>query len=806
MSQLIKQIFASEEKIELLQFIDELRQSSQKYLLRNEILSTFDRYCEENGNKEKLRTQSSLSKLISYTQEIIIEAENICLVYRPKIAQTEIYRIYEDLTIEPLTVNQLLDVRDRIVNCYHPEEGDIFEIDFQPFYDYSPSIRDSKNIGKGVQFLNRFLSSKLFQDPRQGLDVLYEFLSLHHYNGIVLLINGRIKNQHQLSNQVKEALAFVGDLSPEKPYEDFRYELQAMGFEPGWGNTAGRVQETLGILDELIDSPDPDLWQAFLYRIPMIFRIVLVSVHGWFGQEGVLGRPDTGGQVVYVLDQARSLEKQLKEDIRLAGLELFDIQPKVIILSRLIPNSDGTRCNEELERVHGTENAWILRVPFRDFNPNMTQNWISRFEIWPYLETYVIDAEKALLAECQGQPDLIIGNYSDGNLVAFLLARRLQVTQFIIAHALEKSKYLFSNLYWQDLENTYHFSLQFTADLIAMNAANCIISSTYQEIVGRPDSVGQYESYENFTMPNLYHVVHGIDLFSPKFNVVPPGVNEDVYFPYTRQEDRIPGKREKLEELLFTLEDPHQVYGKLTEPNKRPLFSMARLDRIKNLTGLAECYGQSPELQTHCNLILIAGKLSVSETTDGEEKEEIEKMYRIIDQYELQGKIRWLGVRLPKSESGEVYRVIADHKGIFIQPALFEAFGLTILEAMISGLPTFATQFGGPLEIIQDKVNGFYINPTNYLETAQKLVDFILKCEQDPNVWQSVSHKAMERVYSSYTWKIHTTRLLSLARIYGFWNFASKENREDLLRYLEALFYLIYKPRAQTLLEEHRYR
>jgi len=46
---------------------------------------------------------------------------------------------------------------------------------------------------------------------------------------------------------------------------------------------------------------------------------------------------------------------------------------------------------------------------------------------------------------------------------------------------LEKSKYLFSNLYWQDLEEKY-FSLQFTADLIAMNAANFIISSTYQEI------------------------------------------------------------------------------------------------------------------------------------------------------------------------------------------------------------------------------------------------------------------------------------------------------------------------------------
>ena len=49
-----------------------------------------------------------------------------------------------------------------------------------------------------------------------------------------------------------------------------------------------------------------------------------------------------------------------------------------------------------------------------------------------------------------------------------------------------------------------------------------------------------------------------------------------------------------------------------------------------------------------------------------------------------------------------------------------------ILEAMISGLPTFGTMFGGPLEIIQDKINGFYINPTNYVETSAKLLEFII--------------------------------------------------------------------------------
>ncbi|WP_427158341.1 sucrose synthase [Aliinostoc sp. HNIBRCY26] len=806
MSELIQAILDSEEKSDLRCFVSQLRQKEQNYLLRNDILNEYREYCNKFDKPETFYTSSHLGKLIYYTQEIIQEDSNFCFIIRAKIASQEVYRLTADLDVEAMTVQDLLDLRDRFVNKFHPQDGDLLELDFGPFYDYTPVIRDPKNIGKGVQFLNRYLSSKLFQDARQWLESLFNFLRLHHYNGVQLLINDRIQSQQQLSQQVKKAINFVNDRPNDEPYERFRLELQTMGFEPGWGNTASRVRDTLDILDELIDSPDPHTLEAFISRVPMIFRIVLVSAHGWFGQEGVLGRPDTGGQVVYVLDQAKNLEKQLQEDVILAGLEGLNVQPKVIILTRLIPNSDGTLCNQRLEKVHGTENAWILRVPLREFNPNMTQNWISRFEFWPYLETFAIDAERELLAEFQGRPDLIVGNYTDGNLVAFLLARRMKVTQCNIAHALEKSKYLFSNLYWQDLEDKYHFSLQFTADLIAMNAANFIISSTYQEIVGTGDSIGQYESYKCFTMPELYHVVNGIELFSPKFNVVPPGVNENAYFPYTRQEDRVESDRDRLAEMLFTLEDPSQIFGKLDDPHKRPIFSMARLDRIKNLTGLAECFGRSKELQAHCNLILIAGKLRVEESDDNEERDEIVKLYHIIDEYNLHGKIRWLGVRLSKTDSGEVYRVIADHQGIFVQPALFEAFGLTILEAMISGLPTFATQFGGPLEIIQNQVNGFYINPTNSEETADKILEFVIKCEENPQYWNIVSQKAIDRVYSTYTWKIHTTKLLSLARIYGFWNFTSKENREDLLRYLEALFYLIYKPRAQQLLAQHQYR
>ena len=80
-----------------------------------------------------------------------------------------------------------------------------------------------------------------------------------------------------------------------------------------------------------------------------------------------------------------------------------------------------------------------------------------------FYPTFADDAAVELLSEFRGRPDLVIGNYSDGNLVATLLSDRFDVIQCTIAHALEKTKYLFSDLYWQKDDNEYHFSVQFSA-------------------------------------------------------------------------------------------------------------------------------------------------------------------------------------------------------------------------------------------------------------------------------------------------------------------------------------------------------
>lgn len=58
-----------------------------------------------------------------------------------------------------------------------------------------------------------------------------------------------------------------------------------------------------------------------------------------------------------------------------------------IQITRLLPDAVGTTCGQHLEKVFGTEHTHILRVPFRN-EKGIVRKWISRFEVWPYLETY----------------------------------------------------------------------------------------------------------------------------------------------------------------------------------------------------------------------------------------------------------------------------------------------------------------------------------------------------------------------------------------------------------------------------------
>jgi len=758
----------------------------------------FERFCETQHGEPLGGTV--MSRLIRCTQEAVVHGPVLYFAVRTRVARWRYLLVHaEDMMSREISVSEYLASKERLAGARFPRDRWALEVDLSPFERGFPRLTEARSIGQGVKFLNRHLSARIFSQDGHGRRRLFEFLRMHQVRGQQLMLNDGIPDVPDLREALRGAIRLL-DGQEEEVWARIGPELRKLGFEPGWGRSGARILETMEILSDILEAPSPGNLEEFLARVPMIFSIAIVSPHGFFGQAGVLGKPDTGGQVVYILDQVRALERAMLASIRSQGLE---VEPQIVVLSRLIPDADGTTCDQALEPIMGTRHARILRVPFRDGNGDVLREWVSRFEIWPFLEEFALEAEGRLVAEMGEKPDFILGNYSDGNLVASIMARRMGVTQCNIAHALEKTKYLNSDLFWEAHEAEYHFSCQYTADLISMNTADFIITSTYQEIAGTDESVGQYESYGSFTMPGLYRVLSGIDAFDPKFNVVAPGADPEVFFPFTEEDRRMEDVKREIEELVYGSDGP-DARGHLQDRGKPLLFAMSRLDRIKNMAGLLEWYARDSELRSVAELLLVGGEVDPKQSSDRDEREQIEGMHRLFDEHGLEGDARWVRMQTDKNRVGELYRVVADSRGAFVQPALFEGFGLTVVEAMSSGLPVFATRFGGPGEVVEDGRSGFHIDPYHGSEAARRMKDFFRVCGEDPTHWDEISSAAISRVREKYDWDLYARRLLSLSRIYGFWKYITNIEREETRRYLDMFYGLMYRPLAGRVREQGR--
>ncbi|KAL0364466.1 UNVERIFIED_CONTAM: Sucrose synthase 7 [Sesamum angustifolium] len=584
------------------------------------------------------------------------------------------------LSVDIIMSTDYLKFKEIIFDEKWAKDENAMEIDFGAFDVRVPILALPSSIGSGLGYISKFMTSMLGGKTESAKPLVDYLLSLDR-NGEKLMINETLNTVETLQEALMVAEVFISALPKDTPYQNFEQKLKEWGFEKGWGDNAERVGQTMRILSEMLQAPDPINTEAFFSRLPVIYDIVIFSVHGYFGQADVLGLPDTGGQVVYILDQVKALEEELLLRIKQQGL---NVKPKILVVTRLIPDAKGNKCNQEMEPIVNTKHSHILRVPFNTEKEFLDHGSPVSTSTLTWRDFLRQDATAKILELMGGKPDLIIGNYTDGNLVASLVASKLGVTLGTIAHALEKTKYEDSDVKWRDLDSKYHFSCQFTADLIAMNAADFIITSTYQEIAGR-----------------LQRVVSGINVFDPKFNIASPGADQSVYFPFSDKQKRFTKFQPALEELLYSKEDTEEHIQKETN-----LFSMARFDIVKNITGLTEWRIFDP-----------------SKSQDREEMAEIKKMHALIDKYQLKGHIRWIAAQTDRYRNGELYRFIADTKGAFVQPALYEAFGLTVIEAMNCGLPTFATNQGGPAEIIVDGISGFHIDPNNGDESSNKIAD-----------------------------------------------------------------------------------
>ena len=82
----------------------------------------------------------------------------------------------------------------------------------------------------------------------------------------------------------------------------------------------------------------------------------------------------------------------------------------------------------------------------------------------------------------------------------------------------------------------------------------------------------------------------------------------------------------------------------------------------------------------------------------------------------------WLIPHHRRDQVPAIYRWAADRKGLFVNPALTEPFGLTLLEAAASGLPIGKLQDdGGPRDIHRRCENGLLVDVTDLIHSSMVL-------------------------------------------------------------------------------------
>jgi glycosyltransferase involved in cell wall biosynthesis len=135
---------------------------------------------------------------------------------------------------------------------------------------------------------------------------------------------------------------------------------------------------------------------------------------------------------------------------------------------------------------------------------------------------------------------------------------------------------------------------------------------------------------------------------------------------------------------------------------------------------------------------------------------ELSAFYRNEDRTQYYGhlleKIRALGLEscvtlhghLPQSDLPEFYR----RADILVNPSLSESFGMSLIEAMASGVPVVATDIGGMPEIVSCADVGAIIPPGDSGALAGAIVDLALDGEKRSTMGQNGRRQAMER----YSW------------------------------------------------------
>lgn len=216
-------------------------------------------------------------------------------------------------------------------------------------------------------------------------------------------------------------------------------------------------------------------------------NILMISLHGYVSAEPELGKPDTGGQVVYVLELAKRFSR---------------LGRRVDLVTR--------RFEDQPEYDEINENLRVWRIPFGG------SEFIRKEDMHDYIGDFVTNLLSAIRSRSI-RYDVIYSHYWDAGWAGQKIAEELEVLHVHTPHSLGwwKQKTMGTDLSQEEMEATYRFKERIRKEFLVYQMCDHVIATT------EPQADLLKQEY---------------DLLNARMTIVPPGMDEGRFSPIRQAE------------------------------------------------------------------------------------------------------------------------------------------------------------------------------------------------------------------------------------------------------------------------------
>ncbi len=349
-------------------------------------------------------------------------------------------------------------------------------------------------------------------------------------------------------------------------------------------------------------------------------RIMMISTHGYVSANPEFGKPDTGGQVVYVLELARHLARLGHE------VDIFTRQ------------FEDQAADEEVD-----ERVRLLRVPCGggEFVPKET--------LCNHIPEWVERAHE--LIETQGWTYTFINShYWDAGLAGQALANRLRIPHVHTPHSIGSWKRDNMDGDADELERKYNFRTRIREEKVIYDECDELIATTPQQrdILHK----GEY------------------DVPSEKICVIPPGYDDTRFFPVSQT------SRQALKQELNATGPLVLALGRMAHNKGYDLLLRAMpvvIERVRDAKLMLAVGSTEPsvrEAEQIDELRQLATELGITDQIifrDYIADEELPDIYRVADVFALSSRYEPFGMTAVEAMACGTPTVVTTEGGLWEQ-------------------------------------------------------------------------------------------------------------------------------------------